>query len=1004
MLRAGLGVDRISLAARREAGIQDDTQLLWTQANESSNHVLQTSIKLPADLPTFSRRLRTVVVQPAERDVASSMAGKGPWHLRRDIHTAANRSQQEHSSGVGDTELPVRRDQGVGPAHDLPVSREQDAVAADRMSDHGELSPPPSPTDDTMEVDEEDERGTEDCAQPTSSLRSALEETTNLNVSAPITSSRVTQPDPTTPQHDRRPVVPTVEPRTPMANDPGSEAPVATRDSECVSPNEQGMRSSPAAPADVTAVQDNDPVVLRLAGGSSSQYTIAVTGEALRLHKIHGDRLAVLLTVQPRVWLVALAGHNMTATYATVILERGGATCNMCDGASFCIHRAAINVVADQVLCVAPSGWTPDVDEAALRTARRLHAPGSKQHSPSRSYGPLSIGAEFARRFPPDAPSAARYLVETGGVVPANPSPLGGISAHVVQSVRRAGVWHAVLQGVCTAHTGKTRCICALAVAELGEQQGRALQPLQQPQQPVRDTLRPRQHPATGALRAHVGKQLDTTAWPSMVPNFGATCFVSASMALLGSAFSVAAGRLPAAAATPVLGALGRLATQAVRNADAMADLLRSVGMPSDNVQETQALDEFVGFLLGRLDEELGDNNTILADLRIRSIVTTIGADGKRQVQETHAAAMHVGYAPLGGRRRVPLQALLDVAEAVEHLGTTTRQERYEATGRCILVVIRRQRTNGEKIYTPVTLSDDVVVGGVRFRPRAASFHSGDGVGGHYTSIVPRSSADSSAATAKWVLADDGRTTPWPTGLRTAPAQAQAVAVILERVNPNIVASQPVTEPARTAPSQSIAPSAVTQSSAPSGQSRSTATSVPSKSARHAVLDAASDSVAAYGAPPSAVTFNDPERKSEDVSVKDSDDNGDVQVVEPDHAALVEKLIADLGHGLAQFPTGDPKNVARLCSRAVGETRGKLIASTIDSNRFTERLVLVDWLDQFLHPEVQVAVLGTESFFSVRRAPSPFVGPGGMRKVTTGSYRRPRWRALTTADGGDAHL
>ena len=201
--------------------------------------------------------------------------------------------------------------------------------------------------------------------------------------------------------------------------------------------------STPELAAPINAADDADPVVVRLAGGDSSRFTIAVTAEAMRLHRERGSSLAVRLTVRPSAWLVGLL-TNRTA-YATVVLEHGHATCNACIEAAFCLHRAAVNVVAGVVVCVPPRGWTPDADEAALEAARRVHSPGSKRFAPARPYSPRAIGRQFASRFPPDAPSAARYLVQIGGVVAVDPSPLAGVTVHLAMSVHREGVWNAVL-------------------------------------------------------------------------------------------------------------------------------------------------------------------------------------------------------------------------------------------------------------------------------------------------------------------------------------------------------------------------------------------------------------------------------------------------------------------------------------------------------------------------------------------------------------------------------
>jgi hypothetical protein len=79
-------------------------------------------------------------------------------------------------------------------------------------------------------------------------------------------------------------------------------------------------------------------------------------------------------------------------------------------------------------------------------------------------------------------------------------------------------------------------------------------------------------------------------------------------------------------------------------------------------------------------------------------------------------------------------------------------------------------------------LPDDVGGVGGAFWPLAAAFHAGTANAGHYTTVVPRASGG-------WMLTDDGRTTTWRRGLAVAPAHAQLVAVLLQRVAP--LATQP---------------------------------------------------------------------------------------------------------------------------------------------------------------------------------------------------------------------
>lgn len=118
------------------------------------------------------------------------------------------------------------------------------------------------------------------------------------------------------------------------------------------------------------------------------------------------------------------------------------------------------------MICAAPQGWMPNADRALVEEARLTQALGSKQPSPTRAHGPRTIGSAQARRFPPDAAAAAAYLVHRGCVVPCVPSPLDNLAAvFVVMSVRREGVWHAVLDGACTAHVRPGgACICVLAM------------------------------------------------------------------------------------------------------------------------------------------------------------------------------------------------------------------------------------------------------------------------------------------------------------------------------------------------------------------------------------------------------------------------------------------------------------------------------------------------------------------------------------------------------------
>ena len=116
------------------------------------------------------------------------------------------------------------------------------------------------------------------------------------------------------------------------------------------------------------------------------------------------------------------------------------------------------------------------------------------------------------------------------------------------------------------------------------------------------------------------------------------------------------------------------------------------------------------------------------------------------------------------------------------------------------------------------------------------------------------------------------------------------------------------------------------------------------------------------------------------------DGNDRMEVIVTNHEQHASELMDILRKhaNLADFPTRN--TVSRLCHKLAAAkikttVYTELVSRTIDSNRYTDRNVLVDWLDEHLQAGIQIANLGIETLLTVCNSKHARIQGNGVKEI-----------------------
>ena len=115
-----------------------------------------------------------------------------------------------------------------------------------------------------------------------------------------------------------------------------------------------------------------------------------------------------------------------------------------------------------------------------------------------------------------------------------------------------------------------------------------------------------------------------------------------------------------------------------------------------------------------------------------------------------------------------------------------------------------------------------------------------------------------------------------------------------------------------------------------------------------------------------------------------------------DWEAEHKQIKISLSNGLLGYPIRTAGAAGRLSDKAIGDIRDDLIRRTLSFDAWVERNTLVDWLDRFLQPEVQLVAFGTETLIKVRTS-YPCTLPHQPSSITNNRPRIPRRASNPTA-------